>query len=79
MALAPLTLLAMLTLASPRRASADAPTPLPKGMVEPGPKAVVQPVPAAVVQPVGADLDRLGIQLDLFAAEARRNSASGGC
>ena len=51
------SLLAMLILASSNRASADEPKPPPK----------------PVVQPVGVDLNRLGIQLDLFAAEARRN------
>jgi hypothetical protein len=51
------SLLAMLILAASNRASADEPKPPPK----------------AVVQPVGVDLHRLGIQLDLFAAEARRN------
>ena len=51
------SLLATLLLASSSRAAADEPKPPPK----------------AVVQPVGVDLNRLGIQLDLFAAEARRN------
>ena len=51
------SLLAMLILAWSNRASADEPKPPPK----------------PVVQPVGVDLNRLGIQLDLFAAEARRN------
>ena len=59
------SLLAMLSLLVSNRASADEAMPLPK--------VVVQPVPQALVQPVGVDLERLGIQLDLFAAEARRN------
>ena len=56
-----------------RRAAADAPKPPPPAVVEPLPSAMTEPVPPAVVQPVGVDLNRLGIQLDLFAAEARRN------
>jgi len=54
------SLLALLMLASPMRASANEPKPVPKL------------VPKAVVQPVGVDMDRLGRELDLFAAEARR-------
>ncbi len=57
------SLLAMLILALSNGASA----------AEPKPPAVAQPLPPAVVQPVGVDLERLGIQLDLFAAQARRN------
>jgi len=51
-----LALVAMLTFGSSIRASASAP----------------EPVPKAVPQSVKVDLTRLGIELDLFAAEARR-------
>ena len=54
------------------RASADEPRPLALAVVQPLPPAMPMPVPKAVVQPVGVDLNRLGIQLDLFAAQARR-------
>ena len=65
-------LIATLTLALSNRASADEPEPLAQMVVYPLPPATVKPVPQAVVQPVGVDLNRLGIQLDLFAAQARR-------
>ena len=65
-------LIAALTLAPSNRASADEPKPLVLAVVYPLPPAMVNPVPQAVVQPVGVDLNRLGIQLDLFAAQARR-------
>jgi len=54
------SLVAMLTLGSSIRASAGDPEPAPK------------PVPKAVPQSLRVDLNRLGIELDLFAAEARR-------
>src|SRR6188768_3745159 len=65
-------LIATLTIAPSNSASADEPKPLVQKVVYPLPPAIVPPVPQAVVQPVGVDLNRLGIQLDLFAAQARR-------
>jgi hypothetical protein len=67
----------MLTLASSTRPSADELQPLdaitqPTAAVAPPTGAGAHP-PAAVVQPVGVDLNRLATELDLFAAEARRN------
>ena len=66
------TLFGTLTIAPSNRASADEPKPLALAVVQPLPPAMPMPVPKAVVQPVGVDLNRLGIQLDLFAAQARR-------
>jgi hypothetical protein len=66
-------LFAMLLLTSSNRASADEPKPLPPAAVKPASQELAKPVPKARVQPVAVDLNRLGIQLDLFAAQAYRN------
>ena len=66
-------LFAMLLLTSSNRASADEPKPLPPAAVKPASQELAKPVPKARVQPVAVDLNRLGIQLDIFAAQAYRN------
>src|SRR4051812_42000302 len=66
-------LFATLTVVSSNRASADEPKPLAPAAEKRAPQEMAKPVPKARLQPVGVDLNRLGIQLDLFAAEAHRN------